>query len=81
MAPPENAAAGYGCRKATHSGLGTLLCRDVGNCTNGNCTGCPQPNTLSIGEISVQTRCGAVGAFGICVTAHGLFAAGRRPYD
>jgi hypothetical protein len=40
----------------------------------------PPPDTLSKGEITLQTRCVAVGAFGICVTADGLFAAGNYPY-
>jgi hypothetical protein len=46
-----------------------------------NCIGYPPPDTLSRGEISLQTCCLAVGAFDICVTADGLFAAGRYPYD
>jgi hypothetical protein len=31
-------------------------------------------------EISLQTRCVAVGALGICVPANGLFAAGKYSY-
>jgi len=31
-------------------------------------------------EMVLQTRCVAVGALGICITAHGLFATGNYPY-
>jgi hypothetical protein len=48
---------------------------------DGNCTRCPQPNTLSAGEISLQTRCFTVDAFDICVTLNGLLAAGNHSYS
>jgi len=40
-----------------------------------------RPDTLSTDEIGLQTSCLAVGAFDICVTCNGVFAAGRCPYD
>jgi hypothetical protein len=41
----------------------------------------PSPDTLSTDEISLQTRCFAVGAFDIRVTSDCLFATRRYPND
>jgi hypothetical protein len=46
-----------------------------------NCIRDYPTDRLTTGEISLQTRCLGVGAFGICVTAGGLLAAGRHAYE
>jgi hypothetical protein len=45
-----------------------------------NCIRQSSIDRLTTGEISLQIRCLAVGAIAICVTANGLFAAGRHAY-